>query len=103
MRHHALRRLPSARVERGRKALQLQRLPPSLSRPSDGRIRHTLKTPYRGTTHVMFEPLDFLTRLAALVPNPGVNLRRYHGVFAPHHALRGLIACRTASRGYRPR
>jgi hypothetical protein len=55
---------------------------------SDGRIRYTLKTPYRdGTTHVLFEPLDFLARLAALVPNPKVNLTRYHGVFAPNHRL----------------
>ena len=39
----------------------------------------TLKTPYRdGTTHVLFEPLDFLARLAALVPSPGVNLTRFH-------------------------
>ncbi len=31
-----------------------------LSRLSDGRIRYALKTPYRdGTTHVVFEPLDF--------------------------------------------
>ena len=31
-------------------------------------------------THVVFEPLDFIARLAALVPNPRVNLTRYHGV-----------------------
>jgi hypothetical protein len=44
-----------------------------LSRLPDGRIRYALKTPYRdGTTHVLFEPLDFLARLAALVPSPGV-------------------------------
>jgi hypothetical protein len=56
-----------------------------LSRLPDGRIRYTLKTPYRdGTTHVLFEPLDFLARLPALVPSPGVNLTRYHGVFAPN-------------------
>jgi len=36
-----------------------------------------LKTPYRDdTTHVVFEPLDFIARLAALVPNPRVNLTR---------------------------
>ena len=46
-----------------------------LTRTADGRIRYSLKTPYRdGTTHVVFEPLDFLSRLAALVPSPGVNL-----------------------------
>ena len=38
-----------------------------------------LKTPYRdGTTHVIFEPLDFIARLAALVPKPRVNLARFH-------------------------
>jgi len=32
-------------------------------------VRYELKTPYRnGTTHVIFEPLDFMARLAALVP-----------------------------------
>jgi Putative transposase len=40
---------------------------------------------------VIFEPLDFLARLAALVPSPGVNLTRYHGVFAPNHRLRAQI------------
>ena len=37
-------------------------------------VRYKLKTPYRdGTTHVFFEPLDFLARLAALVPKPRVT------------------------------
>jgi hypothetical protein len=45
-------------------------------------VRYQLKTPYRdGTTHVIFEPLDFIARLAALVPKPRVNLTRFHGVF----------------------
>ena len=49
-----------------------------------GRIRYTLKTPYRdGTTHVVFEPKDFIARLAALVPKPRGHLTRFHGVFAP--------------------
>jgi hypothetical protein len=67
-----------------------------------------LKTPYRDeTTHIIFEPLDFMShilvlhpsgdpclanwlscqfviaKLAALVPKP-VNLARFHGVFAPN-------------------
>jgi len=51
--------------------------------------RYQLKTPYNnGTTHVVFEPLDFLARLAALVPRLRVNLTRYHGVFAPNSAHR---------------
>ena len=32
-------------------------------------VRYQLKSPYRdGATHVIFEPLDFMARLAALVP-----------------------------------
>ncbi len=33
---------------------------------------------------MIFEPLDFIARLAALVPKPRVNLTRFHGVFAPN-------------------
>ena len=54
-----------------------------LSLTAQGNIRYRLKTPYRdGTTDVVFEPLDFIARLAALVPTPRVNLTRYHGVNA---------------------
>jgi hypothetical protein len=56
-----------------------------LTLTAQGKVRYQLKTPYRdGTTHVIFEPLDFIARLAALVPKPRVNLTRYHGVFAPN-------------------
>lgn len=59
---------------------------------TDGRVRYSLKTPYRdGTTHVIFEPLDFIARLAALVPKPRVNLTRFHGVFAPNSNHRVTI------------
>jgi len=38
-----------------------------------------LKTRYRdGTTHVIFEPEDFIARLAALVPKPRAHLIRLH-------------------------
>ena len=49
-----------------------------LSLTPNGNVRDQLKTPYRdGTTHVIFEPLDFLARLAALVPmvSPFANSR----------------------------
>ncbi len=51
-------------------------------------VSYHIKTPYRdGTTDEVFEPLDFMARLAALVPTPRVNpgsspgqaLTRYHG------------------------
>jgi len=63
-----------------------------LSLTSNGNIRYQLKTPYRdGTTHVIFEPLDFMARLAALVPRPRANLTRFHGVFAPNSKHRALV------------
>jgi hypothetical protein len=49
----------------------------------NGQVRYELNTPYRnGTTHIIFEPLDFISRLVALIPKPRVNLTRFHGVFA---------------------
>jgi len=38
--------------------------------------------------HAIFEPFDFLARLAVLVPKPCVNLTRFHGVFAPNSKYR---------------
>ncbi len=101
--------------ERGK----LERLCRYISRPAvsekrllltkNGNVRYQLKTPYRdGTTHVIFEPLDFMyrmygmpraqgcagaaiARLAALVPKPRVNLTRFHGVFAPNSKPRALV------------
>ncbi|NKC14370.1 MAG: hypothetical protein GKR94_19970 [Gammaproteobacteria bacterium] len=56
-----------------------------LSIDGDGLGVHELKRPFRdGTTHCLFEPLDFLAPLAAWVPRPRPPLIRYHGVFAPH-------------------
>lgn len=74
---------------------KLERLCRYISRPAvserrlsltpSGNVRYQLKTPYSdGTTHVIFEPLDFIAKLAALVPKPRVNLTRFHGVFAPN-------------------
>ena len=87
---------------RGGDKKSLERLCRYISRPAlaegrlsltpQGLVRYTLKTPYRdGTTHVVFAPLDFLARLAALVPKPRVHLTRYHGVFAPHSRWRSAI------------
>tara|TARA_B110001450_G_scaffold163463_1_gene152392 strand:+ start:276 stop:1241 length:966 start_codon:yes stop_codon:yes gene_type:complete len=63
-----------------------------LALAASGQVRYALKTPYRnGTNHVVFEPLDFIAKLAALVPKPRVNLTRFHGVFAPNSKHRGQI------------
>ena len=36
-------------------------------------------------------PLEFMQRLAALVPRPRLHLIRFHGVLAPHAGLRATI------------
>lgn len=76
-----------------------------LSITANGQVCYQLKTPYRdGTTFKVYDPLDFIARLAALVPKPRVNLTRYHGVFAPNSADRGLITPGKRGRGgLRPR
>ena len=63
-----------------------------LSMTRNGQVRYELKTPWRnGTTHVIFEPLDFISRLVALIPKPRVNLTRFHGVFAPNSHYRAMV------------
>ena len=74
-----------------------------------GQVVLELKTPYRdGTTHLLFSPLEFLQRLAALatamdggsaenagavfpLPRPRLNLIRFHGVLAPKAKWRAQI------------
>ena len=49
-----------------------------------GQVVLRLKTPWRdGTTHLVMSPLEFMQRLAALVPRPRLHLIRSHGVLAP--------------------
>jgi len=63
-----------------------------LRRTPAGEVVLQLKTPYRdGTTHLVMSPLEFLQRLAALVPRPRLHLIRFHGVLAPNAALRAQI------------
>jgi len=58
----------------------------------DGRLFYRLKQQCRdGTNHIIFQPLEFMERLAALVPAPRFNMIRYSGVLAPSTALRSLI------------
>jgi hypothetical protein len=75
-----------------------------LSLLSNGHVRYELKTPYRdGTTHVIFEPMDFIARLVALVPKPRVNLTRFHGVFAPNSAHRAQVTPAKRGKGNKAR
>ena len=61
-----------------------------------GQVVLKLKTPWRdGTTHLVMSPLEFMQRLAALVPRPRLHLIRFHGVLAPSSTnsakLRALV------------
>jgi hypothetical protein len=51
---------------------------------------------------VIFEPLDFIARLAALVPKSRVNLTRFHGVFAPNSKHRALVTPARRGRSSKP-
>jgi hypothetical protein len=63
-----------------------------LSEWTDGRIALRLKTPWSdGTTHVVYEPLDLVAKLAALVPRPHKNLVLYHGVLAANSSWRKRV------------
>ena len=44
-----------------------------------------------GTSAFVFDPLDFIARLAALVPRPRAHLLTYHGVLAPAAEWRDWI------------
>jgi hypothetical protein len=45
----------------------------------------------RCTTHLVMSPLEFMQRLAALVPRPRLHLIRFHGVLAPNAKLHALV------------
>jgi hypothetical protein len=63
-----------------------------LSVDAQSRVVYRYKRPFRdGSTHVVLEPLDFMARLAALVPRPRLNLTRFHGIFAPNFRHRHRI------------
>jgi hypothetical protein len=50
---------------------------------SDGRVALELKTAWHdGTRELVFEPLEFLERLAAMTPRPETNLLLCHGALA---------------------
>jgi putative transposase len=50
-----------------------------LTRTADGRVLLTLKAEWSdGTTHLLFEPIELLERLAALTPRPRINVVLHH-------------------------
>lgn len=57
-----------------------------------GQVELKLKTPWRdGTTHLVMTPLEFMQRLAALVPRHRLHIIRFQGVLTPNAKLRALV------------
>ena len=51
-----------------------------------------------GTTYIKMSSLEFMRRLAALVPRPRLHLIRFHGVLAPNAGP--AIQSRMGKRGF---
>ena len=63
-----------------------------LSVTADGQVRLELRHSWSdGTTHLLFDPVELLERLAVLTPRPRINLILYHGVLAPRAAWRSQV------------
>jgi len=62
------------------------------SKRPDGRLVYRLRHRWRdGTTHMLFEPLELIERLAVLVPPPRFHLVRYAGLLAPRASWRDEV------------
>ncbi len=81
---------------------ELERLARYLLRPAialdrlrllpGGMVAYDLRSPWAdGTTGFLFSPMEFIEKLAALVPPKGRNLIRYHGILAPGSHVRALV------------
>ena len=59
---------------------------------NDGRYAFQMKTPWPdGTSVLVFNGVELIGRLAALVPPPKLHAVRYFGIFAPNAKLRPLV------------
>ena len=59
---------------------------------AEGQVVLQLRHPWSdGPTHLLFDPLELLERLAVLIPRPRINLILYHGVLGPRAAWRSLV------------
>ena len=68
--------------------------------PTTGRVWSSCAATWSdGTTHLLFEPVEFLEKLAALTPRPAINLVLYHGVLAPYARWRPDVVAYGRSEG----
>jgi hypothetical protein len=69
-----------------------------LSRREDGRLQYRLRHRWRdGTTHMLFEGVELVERLAALVYPPRFHTVRYHGILASGASCRDRVIPRAAT------
>jgi hypothetical protein len=58
----------------------------------DGRVVYKFRRSWPdGSTHLVLDPVEFLGKLAALIPPPRSHLLRYHGVLAPNAKWRRAV------------
>jgi hypothetical protein len=98
---HAGRVVPAGQRDRLEQVCGYVLRPPvaqeRLSMTAEGQVLLRFRQSWRdGTTHVVFDPVEFLGRLAVLVPRPRINLLLYHGVLAPRAAWRSAVVPRPA-------
>jgi hypothetical protein len=63
-----------------------------LSLLDEGRVAYRLRKPRtKGATHLVLSPVQFLARIAALVPPPRFPLVRFAGVLAPNSTWRRSV------------
>ena len=109
----AVRQRQRFQPARGRLRQRLERLARYCARPPlaierleplvNGRLLYRFKRPWSdGTTHVVFEGLELLERLSALVPAPRTHLVRYSGILAPAAKWRARIVPTEADAEPRP-
>jgi hypothetical protein len=69
----------------------------------DGRIAYLLKVPRKGRTHRLMTPMEFMARLAALIPRPKIPLVRYHGVFCARSSWRARVTPKPPAHAAKPK
>ena len=59
----------------------------------NGDVSYRLKKRWRdGTSHIIYTQMEFMEKLAALVPPPRAHQVRFHGFLAPHSKVRSKLA-----------
>jgi hypothetical protein len=86
---HAAVAVPAGDRERLEHLIRYVLRPPvaqeALELTPEGKVLLRLRRPWSdGTRAILFEPSEFLEKLATVTPKPRINLLVYHGAFAPN-------------------